>query len=65
MSDLPDPVKQAGLLFRRGDVQEDGQTREEIINWGYAQIEAEFPEDPVRAPLNGLKRLQPGAHGKR
>lgn len=57
MSDLPATVHQAGLLFQQAMFQHDPAAMQHIIDWGYAQIEIEYPADPIRAPLNLIRRL--------
>ncbi len=57
MSDLPATVQQAGLLFQQAMFQHDPAAMQHIIDWGYAQIEIEYPADPIRAPLNLIRRL--------
>ena len=58
MSDLPAPVAEAGLLFQRATVMNDPAAYRRIIDWGYYQIDLAYPEDPIRAPLNVIRRLR-------
>lgn len=57
MSDLPHVVEQAGVLLQNPLALQDAEYRRMIINWGYQQIDAEYPLDPVRAPLNQFRRI--------
>jgi hypothetical protein len=34
----------------------DPEYRRTLIDWGFRQIEVEFPLDPIRAPLNAIRR---------
>lgn len=56
MSDLPVQVMEAGLLFQRAEIERDTDAFKKIINFGHAQIDATYPEDPIRAPLNVIRR---------
>lgn len=56
MGDLPAQVAEAGLLFQRTGVQNDPESFRMIMAWGHAQIDAAYPEDPIRAPLNVVRR---------
>jgi hypothetical protein len=56
-NNLPTRVMEAGSLLQNPLAHNDGDMRRQIIRWGYEQIDAEYPEDPLRAPLNPLKRL--------
>lgn len=56
MSDLPVAAQQAGALLQSPLALQDGEYREMIIRWGYEQIEREYPLDPIRAPLNVVRR---------
>lgn len=57
-SDLPAPVAEAGLLFQRASVVGDPEAMKRIIEWGHQQIDVAYPEDPLRAPLNVIRRLR-------
>lgn len=57
MSDLPTVVEQAGVLLQNPLALQDAEYRKMIIDWGYQQIDAEYPLDPVRAPLNRFRRI--------
>lgn len=58
MSDLPNVVEQAGVLLQNPLALQDAQYRRMIIDWGYQQIDAEYPVlGPFRAPLNGFRRV--------
>jgi hypothetical protein len=59
-SDLPAPVQQAGLLLQQAHIARDPQALEFVRQWGHAQINATYPDDPLRAPLNIVRR--PLAH---
>lgn len=37
--------------------QHDLAAVQHIVDWGYAQIEIEYPPDPIRAPLNLIRGL--------
>lgn len=56
MSDLPAPVAEAGLLFHRPSVIKDAEAMRQVIAWGHEQIDVAYPEDPIRAPLNVIRR---------
>ena len=56
MSDLPAHVTEAGLLFQRPTVLNDAAAMEKIVDWGHQQIDVFYPEDPIRAPLNIVRR---------
>lgn len=56
MSDLPAPVAEAGLLFRRTSITNDAEAMRQVIAWGHQQIDISYPEDPIRAPLNIVRR---------
>jgi len=56
VSDLPKVVEEAGLLFRQASVRQDPQSMKRIIDWGHEQINVAYPEDPIRAPLNVIRR---------
>jgi len=56
MSDLPAPVAEAGLLFRQPSILSDAEAMRQIIAWGHQQIDVSYPEDPIRAPLNIMRR---------
>lgn len=56
MSDLPASVRQAGTFFQNPLALSDPAYRRMLIDWGYRQIDAEFPLDPIRAPLNAIRR---------
>ena len=56
MSDLPAPVAEAGLLFRQTAITSDAEAMRQVIAWGHQQIDIAFPEDPIRAPLNIVRR---------
>lgn len=58
MSDLPGLVAEAGLLFRRPMIAEDPAAMRQLIDWGNQQIDIAYPEDPIRAPINVLKRMK-------
>jgi hypothetical protein len=55
-SDLPAPVQQAGLLLQQAHIANDPRALESVRQWGHAQIDAIYPEDPIRAPLNVVRR---------
>ncbi len=59
MSDLPAPVAEAGLLFHRPSVIKDAEAMRQVIAWGHEQIDVAYPEDPIRAPLNVIRRRPP------
>ncbi len=56
MSDLPPPVSEAGLLFRQTSITNDAEAMRQVIAWGHQQIDVAYPEDPIRAPLNIVRR---------
>lgn len=56
MSDLPAPVAEAGLLFRQTSITNDAESMRQVIAWGHQQIDVAYPEDPIRAPLNVVRR---------
>src|SRR5680860_658375 len=56
MSDLPAPVAEAGLLFRQTAITSDAEAMRQVIAWGHQQIDVAYPEDPIRAPLNIVRR---------
>lgn len=56
MSDLPATVAEAGLLLQRTSIIGDSDARRQVIEWGHQQIDAEYPLDPIRAPLNVVRR---------
>ncbi len=56
MSDLPPPVSEAGLLFRQTSITNDAEAMRQVIAWGHQQIDVAYPEDPIRAPLNVVRR---------
>ncbi|MDQ3656189.1 MAG: hypothetical protein M3457_14065 [Chloroflexota bacterium] len=56
MSDLPGPVAEAGLLFRQTAITNDAEAMHEVIIWGHQQIDISYPEDPIPAPLNIVRR---------
>lgn len=56
MSDLPAPVAEAGLLFQRSAITTDAEAMRQISAWGHQQIDIAYPDDPIRAPLNLLRR---------
>lgn len=56
MSDLPDSVRQAGTMFQNPLALTDHAYRRKIIDWGFQQIDEEYPLDAVRAPLNVFRR---------
>lgn len=57
MSDLPGPVAEAGLLFRRPMIAEDPAAMRQLIDWGHQQTDIAYPEDPIRAPVNLIRRM--------
>ncbi len=56
MSELPAPVAEAGLLFRQASITNDAEAMRQVIAWGHQQIDVSYPEDPIRAPLNIVRR---------
>jgi hypothetical protein len=56
VDDLPAVVQQGGTFLSNPMALQDAAYRKMIIDWGYEQIAAEYPLDPVRAPLNALRR---------
>lgn len=58
MSDLPAPVVEAGLLFQRASILGDREALQRIIDWGHEQIDVAYPEDPIRVPLNLIRRAR-------
>lgn len=56
MNDLPAPVAEAGLLFRQTSITNDAEAMRQVIAWGHQQIDVSYPEDPIRAPLNIVRR---------
>src|SRR5215203_6277110 len=56
MSDLPAPVAEAGMLFRQPSILNDAEAMRQVIAWGHQQIDVAYPEDPIRAPLNIVRR---------
>lgn len=55
-SNLPDHVLQAGSLLQNPLNANNADYRRTIIEWGRRQIEAEYPENPLWAPLNPVKK---------
>jgi hypothetical protein len=56
VSDLPDSVQRRAPELQSALVAADPDSRRQLIAWGYRQIDAEFPLDPIRAPLNAVRR---------
>lgn len=56
MSDLPPPVTEAGMLLQQPAIIRDPDAMKQIIEWGRQQIDITYPEDPIRAPLNIVRR---------
>lgn len=56
MSDLPATVVEAGLLFQRSAITTDAEAMRQISAWGHQQIDVAYPEDPLRAPVNLIRR---------
>lgn len=51
-------MTQAGVLLQNPLALQDAQYRRMIIDWGYQQIDAEYPLlGPFQAPLNPLRRI--------
>lgn len=55
-SNLPAAVRQAGSLLQNPLALQDAQYQQMIIAWGRQQIEQQYPDDPLRAPMNLVKR---------
>jgi hypothetical protein len=55
-SNLPAAVLEAGALLQDPLAMQDAEHRRLIIEWGRRQIAQEYPEDPIRAPLNVVRR---------
>ncbi len=56
MSDLSPAMQQAETSFQNPLAMADPEYRRALSEWGYRQIDAEFPLDPIRAPLNAIRR---------